>query len=159
MIKQKGQTLIEVLLAFSASILILSAIIIGITTSLSNTQNTKNQNLANSYAQEGMAVVRKIKDSGWPAFFQYQSGVIYCIGPNSTDLIPASPSTLCNNFLVGEIFVREVILTHSSADCSGGTKTTIKVSWSDNKCSVGVPFCHKTELITCFSNIDQKIEP
>lgn len=164
-VKEKGQTLIEILLAFSVSILILSAIAIGITTSLSNAQYTKNQNLANSYAQEGMAIVRKIRDSGWPVFSSYESSIVYCIGPNSTDLILASPSSLCrqNDYIIGGVFAREVKLVHyeddSSNGCSGGSKATVKVSWSDNKCAVNNSFCHNTELITCLSNIDQKVEP
>lgn len=166
----RGQTLIEVLLAFSASILILSAIIVGITTSLGNTQYTKNQNQANAYAQEGMAIVRKIRDSGWPP-----SSPFYCLGPNTTLLTPTASQTLCRqlNFLVGKIFAREVVFEHNSdsccstndASCTGGikgSKVTVKVSWQDSKCPAGAavdPFCHNVELITCLSNIDQKQSP
>lgn len=167
MIKQKGspcgeagQTLIEIALAFSVSILVLSAIVVGITTSLSNTQYTKNQNLANSYAQEGMAVVRQIRDSSWFNFLS-KTQPVYCIDKNSTALRDPSPALNCGEN-VG-IFMREVKFTHASADCSNGSfngsKVTAKVSWSDNKCPVGTPFCHEVELITCFSNIDQKQAP
>ena len=160
----RGQTLLEVLLAFSASILVLSAIIIGITTSLSNTQYTKNQNLANSYAKEGMAVVRQIRDSSWPKFSSYTTNTTYCLNQNSTELILASPPpVVCGQNPVAGIFFREVKLNHLSDDCSSGSikgsKVTVKVSWSDSKCPVGTPFCHKVELITCFSNIDQKQAP
>lgn len=167
--KESGQTLIEVLLAFSASILVLSAIIVGITTSLSNTQFTKNQNLANSYAKEGMAIVRKIKDSGWAQFSSYTQPT-YCLNQNSVTLTePVLPAITCGQNVAG-IFSREVKFEHSSNSCIAdpactgpacikGSKATITVAWSDNKCPVGNPFCHKVELITCFSNIDQKLEP
>lgn len=174
-IKQKGQTLLEILLAFSVSILVLSAIIVGITTSLSNTQYTKNQNLANSYAQEGMAVVRQIRDSNWPKFSQYTTNTTYCLTRNSTELSLASPPLLNCGQNVG-IFSREVKIEHNSSDCLAGTpptptpvpsiiprgsKVTVKVSWSDSKCPSGAgnPLCHNVELITCFSNIDQKQTP
>ena len=178
--KQEGQTLIEILLAFSVCILVLSAIIVGITTSLSNTQYTKNQNLANSYAKEGMAVVRQIRDSSsWNNFSSledYITNTRYCIGSNPTELkkLELSNQNCWAQSPVGKIFSREVVFAHDSPDCSAGippiptptpttipkgSKVTIIVSWSDNKCPVGDPFCHKVELITCFSNIDQKQAP
>src|SRR3989344_8816651 len=84
---QAGQTLLEILLAFSVSILVLSAIVIGITTSLSNTQYTKNQGLANSYAKEAMAVARGIRDSSWGNFSSlkdFTTNITYCLGQNPT---------------------------------------------------------------------------
>lgn len=171
---EAGQTLLEILLAFSVSILVLSAIIVGITTSLSNTQYTKNQNLANFYAKEGMAVVRQIRDSSWSKFSSYTTKTTYCLGPSPMGLTPLTlPALNCgvqSPVPVGGIFSREVIFDHESSSCCPdnsqtcdpnirGSKTTVKVSWSDSKCPVGIPFCHKVELITCFSNINQKQEP
>lgn len=158
---EAGQTLIEILLAFSVSILVLSAVIVGVTTTLSNTQSTKNQNLANSYAQEGMAVVRGIRDSSWPNFVS-KTQPTYCLVQNSTIL--TEPNLLGCGQNVG-IFSREVKFEHTSQSCiadpacSGpaclkGSKVTVKVSWSDSKCPVGTPFCHKVELITCFADIN-----
>jgi len=164
---QAGQTLLEVLLAFSVLMLVLSAIILGVTTSLSNTQYTKNQGLANSYAQEGMTVVRGIRDSDWDTFSSYTEESTYCLGPDSADLTEPPPP--CS--LVGGIFVREVVFDHESENCKEGepptptptptvflmgSEVTVRVSWSDSKCPIGDPYCHKVELISCFSNIDQE---
>lgn len=165
---QAGQTLIETLLAFSVAVLVLSAIVVGISTSLSNTQYTKNQNLANSYAQEGMAVVRGIRDSSWPKFFSYTTNATYCLAQNS--IILTDPPLALNCGQNVGIFSREVKFEHASQSCIAdpaclgpaclkGSKVTVKVSWSDNKCPVGTPLCHKVELVTCFSNIDQKQAP
>jgi len=175
---EAGQTLIEILLAFSVSILVLSAIVVGITTSLSNTQYTKNQNLANSYAQEGMAVVRQIRDSSWPNFSSYTTNITYCLGPNPMGLTPLAPPALnCGaQSPVGGIFSREVTIVHYKDDISngcaagtptpppvgtGGSKVTVRVSWADSKCPAGTgnPLCHNVELITCFSSIDLKPTP
>lgn len=164
----RGQTLLEVLLAFSVSLLVLGATIFGITVSLSNTQYTKNQNLANSYAQEGMAVVRQIRDSDWTTFSQYVTNTAYCLGQDPMEL---EELTLPNqNCLaqspvpaVGGIFSREVRFEHNLLSCGAmgemGSKVAVEVSWTDNKCPVGTPLCHKVELITCFANIDQKPTP
>lgn len=173
MIKQgRGQTLLEILLAFGASILVLSAVVLGVTTSLSNTQYTKKQGLANSYAREGMAVVRKIKDLSWTVFSS-KSGS-FCIGPDlepgltysADDLKTYSGIFKCSGFPVGGIFAREVKFEHNSPDCSDGkpepnlkgSKVTVKVSWPDSKCPAG-EYCHNVKLITCFANIDTKPTP
>lgn len=174
----RGQTLLEILLAFSVSILVLSAIAVGVTTSLSNTQYTKNQGLANSYAQEGMAVVRQIRDSGWNNFKNlddfFVTNTIYCLGPNPMELRKLSlPNQNCwaqSPVPAGGIFSREVKFEHDSVSCKAdpscvdpgclkGSKAAVKVSWSDSKCPVGTPYCHKVELITCFSNINQTQSP
>lgn len=175
MIRQKGQTLLEILLAFSVLVLILSAAILGITTSLSNAQYTKNQNLANSYAQEGMTIVRQIRDSDWVKFSSYITNATYCLPANSTDLVAGSfPPSPCISYPVGGVFLREIIIEQNSSNCSAGNpptptptptstpkggKVTIRVLWTDSKCPVGNTYCNKVELVTCFSNIDQKITP
>lgn len=173
---QAGQTLLEILLAFSVSILVLSAVIIGITTSLSNTQYTRNQNSANSYAQEGMSVVKQIRGSSWNNFCSSYVASNYCLSQDLSKLSDYDGNNCIAKGIVG-IFVRKVELVHNSSDCcpdntktcaSGtcefstrGSKVTIKVSWSDNKCptGTGTPLCHKVELITCLSNVDQKQSP
>lgn len=166
---EAGQTLLEILLAFGVSILVLSAIVVGITTSLSNTQYTKNQNLANSYAREGMAVVRQIKDSNWTKFSSYTANATYCISQNSTTLTAPTPPALDCGQNVG-IFSRQVKFKQNSdsckadPNCSGlscvrGSNVTAAVLWSDSKCPIGTPFCHKVELVSCFSNIDQRQSP
>lgn len=164
--RQKGQTLIEILLAFSVAILVLSAIVIGVAGSLSNAQYTKNQNLANAYAQEGMAVVRQIRDSSWKNFILTTPGTYYCLGSANAwvDYDGAECKTIDNK--IG-IFTRKVTLIQKSPDCEGGgggglkgTMVSVIVSWSDSKCpSIGNTYCHNVKLVSCFSNLDQRETP
>lgn len=158
---QRGQTLIEILLAVTVSIIVLSAIVVGIVNSLNNTQYTKNQNLANSYAQEGMSVVKAIKDSDWNTFSSFTTANIYCIDQNSAELTPDP----CGSN-VG-IFSRQVEFEHDSQECCSnddpscvtgvkGTRAVVEVSWADSKCPVGNIRCHNVKLVTCLSNIDKK---
>lgn len=151
---QKGQTLIEIILVLSVSILVLSAIVVGVTTSLSNAQHTKNQNIANSYAQEGMAVVRQMRDSSIPDFSS-KKAVNYCLSQSSV-LLSDPP---CGSNVAG-IYSREVEIRHDSEECANqdikGSKAIVRVSWSDSKCPSGSNiYCHEVELISCFSNTDQ----
>ena len=160
--KQKGQALLEILLAFSVSILVLSAIVIAVAGSLSNAQYTKNQSLANSYAQEGMAVVRQIRDSNWKDFSLALSDVYYCLGPSN--VLADYDGLECRNIDNVGIFTRKATFKQESSDCgSGGSKGTmvnIIVSWSDSKCPITDNiYCHNVNLISCFSNLDQRKEP
>jgi len=173
-----GQTFIEIILAFSVSILVLSAVVIGVTTSLSNTLYTKNQNLANFYAQEGMSIVREIRDSSWNNFQSLedvsQTNTAYCLRQDSVELEKLTATNCWAQSPVGGIFSREIKFEHDSSDCSigipptptptptlipKGSKVTVTVSWSDSKCPIGTPFCHKVELISCLSNTDQRRAP
>jgi len=168
--KQEGQTLLEIILAFGVSLLMLSAIVFVIITSLSNAQYTKNQNLAASYAQEGMTVVRQIRDSGWTTFCSTYVDSNYCLPQNNVLASYDNDAKKCSqNGIVG-IFARKVELIHDSSACcpdntttcpSGncssvtrGSKATVTVSWTDNKCPSGTPLCHNVQLISCFSNIN-----
>ena len=170
-ISEEGQTLLEVLLAFSVSIMVLSAIIFGVTTSLSNAQYSKNQGLANSYAQEGLAAVRKLRDSNWAVFSNYLSSTKYCIDKNlSLQQISSSIECVDNNAIgLGGIFSRYVNFEPNSISCKAnpacvdpgclkGNLVIVTVSWSDNKCPAATPpsLCHKVDLSTCFSNVETK---
>lgn len=167
---ETGQTLLEILLAFGISILVLGAAIFVITTSLNNVQYTKNQNLATSLAQEGMAIVKQIRNSNWNNFKNLKdytlSNTTYCLDQGSTELISIisnSPVPCGQN--INSFFSRQVKFEHNSVSCASGgasgSRASIKVLWSDNKCpaGAGAPLCHKVELITCFSDIDSKQNP
>lgn len=155
---ESGQTLLEILIALSVSTLILMAIAVVVISSLSNTQFTKNQNLANQYAQEGIEVVRRIRDSGgWTAFSTLNAR--YCLSGGSTSL--PSPSATCATPNIGGVFVREVqIASGSCPSVSGpnGSNVFSRVSWADGKCASGI-FCHKVQLVTCFHRLDAKTAP
>ncbi|MBI2028735.1 MAG: hypothetical protein HYT07_03960 [Candidatus Levybacteria bacterium] len=156
---QKGQTLLETLLALSAAVFILSAITSVVISSLSNTTFTKNQNLANQYAQEGLEVIRQIKSSSWATFSGLASN--NCL-PQSK-ILTASSNCIMDG-IVG-IFIRAIDIDHVSSECpdSGGnpigSKVASTVFWSDGKCPAGNPYCHKVEIISCFYNIEVKPTP
>jgi len=175
--KQSGQTLLEILLAFSVAILVLGSIVFGVTTSLSNAQYTKNQGLATSFATEGMTVVRKIRDSSWnniSSLADFTNNEKYCLDKNlHFTEIPVGQNCDGSTYGLGDsgIFSREVRFEHNkseccpSSGCSSGSvvtsRVTVKVSWADNKCPAGAsnPLCHSVQLISCFSNIDSKQMP
>lgn len=147
----KGQSLIEVLLALGAAVAIITGITAVVTSALNNAQFSRNQNLANQYAQQGMEVVRAIRDKSWDDFIDLP--VNNCLPEGSTELVQRTGPD-CDGLGNVGIFIREVTLNNMFLDCGGpppqNTKVTVKVQWSDSKCSSG-NFCHEVKLISCFS--------
>lgn len=145
---KSGQSLIEVLLALGMAVVIVTSITALIVFTLDNASFRKNQNLANAYAQEGMEVVRKIRDSSW-SYFDSLNGW-FCLAGNSTALVSRGGSDCDGEGNVG-IFIREIRSQAGGSDCGASNrKITVSVYWLDGKCNSG-SFCHKAELISCFA--------
>lgn len=143
----KGQTLIEALVALGAAVIIVSAITIVVISALNNAQFSKNQNLATQFAQQGMEIMRQKRDSSWGTFDELEGD--YCLNKESNSL--TSYGLGCRQNV--DMFIRKVNIDKSSSDCSLATKVTVTVSWSDNKCTSHANlFCHKVELVSCFSD-------
>lgn len=148
----KGQTLIEALVALAVAVSIVSAITIVAINSLNNVEFSKNQNSATQYAAEGMEIVRKIRNKNWADFYA-KTNVRYCLPKNASDVIPGTTGIPACPVNIDAIFKRQVLINHDAPDCSNTSKVTVTVFWSDSKCTAGSNlYCHKTELISCFSN-------
>jgi|WetSurMetagenome_2_1015567.scaffolds.fasta_scaffold01318_7 type II secretory pathway pseudopilin PulG len=153
-----GQMLLEVILAIAMAIITVGAVMMIIVASLSRAQYSKNQDLANSYAREGIDTVRKMRDSNWSDFHSKNGS--YCLNQGAVAL--GSPPCTAN---VGGIFTRKVnLLQDDSVGCSGGgalsgAKITVTVSWPDNKCPPSKLDCNNVTLVSCFSNINAMQAP
>lgn len=141
----KGQTLIEALLAFSILGIILTGIVVSVTSSLNNSGYSKSQTLATQYAQEGIEVLRGIRDSNYNAFITFSGN--YCLNKYSSTLVG-------NNCPTPNVdtFIRTVSIEQSGCTASVA-KATVTVSWTDTKCSGG-SYCRKSTLISCLSTIN-----
>jgi type II secretory pathway pseudopilin PulG len=171
-VSMRGQTLVEVLLALAVVTVIITGIVAVVSNTLNNAQFGKNQNLANHYAQQGMEIVRAIRDRSWATFDLYQSGgsKSYFLAENITDLGPPNsdsndncppPGPACTPNVAG-IFSRRIKIRRNDPDCTPGahiTKVTVSVGWGDSKCHSSKPFCHKAELISCFSERPIIVQP
>lgn len=171
---QKGQTLIEVVAAMGIGVILMSAITLVVIYSLQNTQFSKNQNVAKQYAQEGMEVIRQMRNEGRLPGIADANPRRYCLDENSTVLFEkneAFPNGCYHTDNTGgptnvaAFFVREVILQEDVANCrftpaagqTAGTATqaTVKVSWADGKCTdTDNLYCHATTLVSCFSDLN-----
>ena len=127
-----GQSLIEVLVALSAAIVVLSSITFLILTSLNQAVGSKNTALAAQHAQQGMELAKT-----QPA--NLSVGTRYCVG--SSGLFSQGACTGAN---LG-IFKREALIEGTS--CGTLKKVTVTVSWSDSKCTTA--FCQKVIETSC----------
>lgn len=144
----QGQSLLEVVVAMGAAVLILTAVVGAVTNALNSTNFSTDQYMASQYAQQGMEVVRRIRDAGWDNFLALNN-VSYCLDQNSSTLTPRVGSCGQN---VGT-YMREVTLTHNSPQCSNVSEVMVTVSWTDGKCrDTSNPYCHNTKLVSCFSD-------
>lgn len=152
-----GQTLIEIILALGVAVAVITGITFAITSSLKNATFTKNQNLASLYAQEGLEIVRAIRDRSWAAFTSLPGGPNFCLPQGSSVLVNRGGPDCDGEGNVG-IFIREIRLNNNSPDCTAGfgnTRATVLVQWSDSICTnPGNPFCHQVELVSCFVNVN-----
>lgn len=143
----KGQTLIEILVALSVIAIVVTGISVTVTNSLSDAQFGKNQNLATGYAQEGMEILRQIRNTDYAGFKNY-TAANYCLGKNATVL---EPSSMCSMPNVDNIFIRTIRIDQSvTPECNNAAKVQVVVSWTDGKCQPSA-YCHKSELNSCLS--------
>ena len=135
----KGQTLIETLIALAVAIMILSSVVVTVLVSLNNAQFSKNQNLATQYAQEGMEVVRGIRNGSWTDFSS-KSGD-FCLLKSEVTISPRPIGGSCST--IDNVFTREVNIVWSVERTT--STVTVKVSWTDSKGR------HESKLISYFT--------
>lgn len=143
---QNGQTLLEVLVALGVGIFILTAMTSAILGSLANAQFSKNQNLATLYAQQGMEIVRDIRNTDWSNFYNtYTSAspTTFCLPKGGTS--PNSGSCLPADYIDG-FFKREIKFARDALDPINKIQVTATVSFTDSKGE------HKSELVSVFTN-------
>lgn len=167
---QSGQTLIEVVVALTAAVVIIAAIVSASLSALTNSDYARDQNTAAQYTQAGLEVIRDMRNESIASLSAtYLPGGIYCLAKNCTALDKSIASCWTKNISCGQNidkFVREVTVTRNSSDCnasptpngqtgylSSNVKITVTTSWYDTKCTdTANPFCHYVTTSSCFSD-------
>jgi prepilin-type N-terminal cleavage/methylation domain-containing protein len=144
----KGQTLIEVLVALGIISIIVTSVASIVTSSLGNTEYSKDQNTATKYAQEGLEVARSVRNNNYNTFAVLNGN--YCLAKGDSTLGPAQGSCTVN---IDNYFIRKIQIEQSPGCGSNVSKVTSIVAWQDGKC-VGGTFCHASNLVTCFSRVN-----
>lgn len=165
--KDLGQTIIEVLVALTTAVVIVSAATLTVMTALRNSQNTQIKNTATRYTQEGMEYMRYLRDSNYTLFTNLNENTTYCLDKGGSYVYQATQTNACGDITCGnnvDVYSRSIVLDKDSSDCAPatppiptptpintGTKVTVTVSWTDSTCENACP-CHESKLISCLSD-------
>ena len=155
--RQGGQLLLEAVVAMAIVGIIITGIVVALNYSVNNSIISKDQNIATNYAQEGLDIVRNMKDSDFASFAALNGA--YCLASGT---VPVSGT--CNPIGgVGGKFTRQIYVYQDGIDGRTGTRRCTDdpiaaavfvasvVTWSDNRCTnQASPNCHTAELNSCF---------
>lgn len=171
--KFKGQTILEVVIALGAGIVVLSAMTVAVITSLNNASQATTESQANHFAQQGIEIMRNMRNNDY-ATLSNLSNATYCMADSCKAINSALGScglkAASCGLNVKNKYIREVSLTHNSITCLStgvtpppGSKQTyvkVQVSWTDNKCTSALStYCHSVSVESCFSNYSGRTAP
>lgn len=143
----RGDTLIEVLIALAIAVVVISAITTLSISSLNNAQYVASQDQASKYAEEGMEIVRKIRNRNYAQYASY--GGTYCLAKGATTLGSVANSCTVN---IDNKYIRSVEIEQDGGCGTGLARTVVTVAWTDGKCNTET-FCHTSRLSSCLSTI------
>ena len=161
--KEKGQSLLEALVALGAATLVMSAIAVAVLTSVNNSDFGKYLNQATQYSQQGIEVLKQKSISDWVTFSGYTSGATYCFPQDPLQFIPPAGANCVPNIGTNNFFVRSAVLTKNSGNCAGaikGTLVSVSTAWTDGKCkNASSIYCHTATFNTCITDVDRVPAP
>lgn len=156
--QMKGQTLIEVVVAVGAAVVIITALTTLIINSVNNGQISRNQNLATQYASEGIEDMRQIRDVNYATFAAYNG--VYCLGPSNPPVLsPACSTANLGNPLT---FLRTVTITPNRCGedvATNMSNVVVTVAWNDGKCATETTYCHSSQVSSCLSTVSPNVGP
>lgn len=136
--RQPGQTIIEIIIATGIVVLVMTAIMAGLTLSLKNTAQAKYKALASKLAQEGIEAFRRERDL--LGFESFRAGLIsdtYCLPTIPDDLAHFGQGT-CGDAdgitMTGVTFYREANVTVGATEDDPVT-VELTVKWTDSTAS------------------------
>lgn len=140
----KGQAMVEVAIALAIALVIITALMSLVLTSLTSAQYSSKLNDATQYTQEGLEIVRALNGN--------YNETHYCLGDSLPPLLISEGDDGCPPNVLDEKFIRSVELRKNA--CDGGlTKVIVSTSWEDGKCQGQNTYCQKSTQATCVSNI------
>lgn len=68
---KNGQTLVEVIVILGVVAVLVTGLVAASSSALRASESGKSRTLATKYAQEGIELTRRLRDSGWTTFYTY----------------------------------------------------------------------------------------
>lgn len=139
-----GQSMFELILAIGIAAFVLTALVSLSTVSVRNTTSSKDNALANRYAQEAIEYIRSERDTvAWAGFIGTRSNRTWCMSSSPPSW---GASGVCGGTTIGTtIYEREAVLsTVTLVNTADGVDVVVTVSWNDGQGSHEVR--HQTQL-------------
>jgi len=108
-LSQSGQTLVEAIVVIGLVMLLVTGLIAGTTTSLKSSQSGRTKSEALKFADEGMELIRLMRDDNWTTFQSYSG--LYCLASDGTLTLPGALSCATNIHTTDNSFARSVTFT------------------------------------------------
>jgi len=127
---ERGQTLLEIVVALGVIAVVLTGLVTAVTASLRYGQASKYRSQGVKYAQEGLELTRKLRDtSPWTDFLTYSDGGgVWCL--NQAGAWSTSAGTGCP-IVAGSTFWRTITFTVNGSVMD----VTSEVSWGERNLS------------------------
>lgn len=171
----KGQTIVEVVVALAAGIVVLSALTLMMLSSLNNASEGSSRTIAIQYAQDGLETLRNFKDNNWSRLvvLSNNSTNSYCMASTCT-YVTTTVGSKCGPVVstcglnIDNSFSRKVDLKPDDPKCipqnpiagKNYIRAIMTVSYGDGKCtSSSNPYCHNVQVESCFTNYDTRPRP
>lgn len=135
--RERGQTLIEVIIAIGLVVLVLITLVSALTLAIRNNQFARDQVLARNRTRESLEWVRSVREQmGWDAFYTMISNdgspAVYCLTALPTDIasITSLPNQPCSSTEVvsGTKYIRTMTMTLTSAE---EIEIVVTVTWTE----------------------------
>lgn len=125
--KEKGQSIFELVIALAVTVLIVTGIVQVVTISIRNATFSKTQAEATRYAQQAAEWLRAERDNGWETFYSKAAVGDWCL----KNLDWAGPG-ICrpDDFMPQTSFLRSLKLRSSDAKI---VNVEIRVSWTNSQ--------------------------
>ena len=111
---QRGQTLVEIVVAIGVVLLLVTGLVAGATVTIKSAQYGRSKTLAVRYSQEALEKARSLRDTGWETFVAYGSpaGLTWCLDKAGSWTQASACSANIDN-----IYTRSVVFVWQDPDC------------------------------------------
>lgn len=136
----RGQTLIEVIIAVGLIVLVLTTLASGIALGVKNNRYAKDAALSKEYVRESLEWLRSMRDNnGWETFANIidndtsTTTVTYCLSalPTTPDGFNSLNGGNCSGQTIDGRFTRQMVLTLAGAPRPTRVTAVVTVSWVD----------------------------
>ena len=145
----QGQSMFEVVLALFIITMIIVAVVILSTNSISNSLFSRSKTQASRYSQEAVEWLRNERETNSEDFVIATNTAVYCLKSNPPSFTETGACS-SDEFITGTIFKRQVTFTTSDVFSKSIINATVVTSWNDPK------GYHEARAVTEFSDIREK---